>query len=508
MLLQLDPAGHTPLYLQIRDQIRSLITSGQLTRGERLAASRELARQLGVHRTTVANAYAELEADGWIEGHVGRGTFVARSPESERGPRAAVRGAATAANGILWESLFAQPTEEGFFDLLVPETGPDVISFATARPPESSFPIEQFRRCADVVLRREGRRLLQLGPTDGYPPFKEFLLEWLGRDGIRAEAGEILVTNGCQQSLDLTRRVFLRPGDAVAVENPVYPGAAMALGGAGVKCLPVPVTDEGLNLDALEMILAQSRVRLLLLTPNFHNPTGTTMSLEARRRVLELTAQYQVPIVEDNIYGALRLRGKELPSLRALDSRGLIIHLNSVSKICFPGLRVGWCVASRPVIERLRISKQAADLHTSLLPQAVLAEFGQRGWLAQYLKRMRVLYRERLETLERALAAHFPPEVKWTRPEGGMSVWVRLPEGLDASELLVKAKARKVWFTPGRFFYLGLPRLNTLRLGFCALGKEQIERGVEILGGLVRSELRLLKRERPSERAAERVALV
>lgn len=506
MLLQLDPGSHVPLYIQIRDQIRSLIASGQLTRGNRIAPSRDLARQLGVHRTTVANAYAELEADGWIEGHVGRGTFVARGPDPPRATRPAAGG-----NGILWESLLAHPAEEGFFDILAPTLDPDVISFATARPPETSFPLAEFRRAADVVLRKEGRRLLQLGPTDGYPPFKDFLFDWLRQEGIRAERDEILVTNGCQQSLDLIRRVFLRPGDTVAIENPVYPGAVTALGGPGVKSIPVPVGDDGLNLDALEMILSQSRVRLLLLTPNFHNPTGTTLSLEARRRVLELAGQYQVPIVEDNIYGGLRLRGKELPSLRALDSRGLVIHLNSVSKICFPGLRVGWCVASRAVTERLRVAKQASDLHTSQLPQAVLTEFARRGWLAKYLQKMRALYRERLEGLERALESHFPPEVKWTRPEGGMAVWVRLPEGMDAAELLVKAKARKVWFTPGRHFYFAAPRPHTLRLGYCALTKEQIERGVEILGNLLRAEMRQSRRagrERTTERLAERVALV
>lgn len=510
MLLALDPASHTPLYIQIRDQIRALISSGQLARGERIAPSRELARQLGIHRTTVANAYAELEADGWIEGHVGRGTYVARGAEANRPARSVARTAA-GGNGILWESLFAHPAEEGFFDILSPALEPDVISFATARPPETSFPLAEFRRAADIVLRREGRRLLQLGPTDGYPPFKEFLLDWLRADGLRVDADEIVVTNGCQQSLDLVGRVFLRPGDSVAMENPVYPGAVTALGGAGVKCIPVPVGEDGLNLDALEMILSQSRVKLLLLTPNFHNPTGTTLGLEARRRVLELAGLHQVPIVEDNIYGALRLRGKELPSLRALDSRGLVIHLNSVSKICFPGLRVGWCVASRPVIERLRIAKQACDLHTGQLPQAVLAEFARRGWLAKYLKKMRAYYRERLVALEQALEEHFPPEAKWTRPEGGMSVWVRLPEGMDAGELLVKAKARKVWFTPGRYFYFAAPRPHTLRLGFCALTKEQIERGVEVLGGLVRAELRQSRRagrERTAERLAERVALV
>ena len=513
MMLQLDPASAVPLYRQILDQMRQLISTGALPVGERLPPSRELAQRLGVHRTTVANAYAELTADGWIEGHVGRGTFVAKGLEAPRPPVPPAPYTASLENGYLWTMLFADaPAEEGLDNLLADAveaaSDPRLISFTTARPAAELLPVEDFRRATSDVLRREGRALLQLGASDGYPPLKEFLRQELRRDGIQAGDRELLITNGCQQALDLLRKVFLRPGDLVALENPVYPGAIETFNRGGVRCLGVPVSEKGLDLDALDSLLAQQRVRLLLLTPSFHNPTGTTLSLEARKHVLELAGRRQVPVVEDSIYAALRLRGRDLPSLKALDADGLVIHLNSFSKVCFSGLRVGWMVASEPVIERLRLAKQATDLHTDQLAQAALAEFGRRGGFARLLKQARKLYQARLEVLEAALAAHFPEEVRWTHPEGGMAVWVTLPPGLDAGVLLFKSRERNVFFTPGRYFYFQGVQPNTLRLGFAGVNEAQIEKGIEILGALIKSELRQRRRQPAPRPAAARVALV
>lgn len=513
MHLTLDPASSLPLYRQIRDQIRQLIASGTLARGDRLSPSRELARRLGVHRTTVANAYAELTADGWISGHVGRGSFVSKGVEAAVAPVASHpdKDSALVANGYLWTTLLAEMPVDDPLDILLQDallSGPDLISFTTARPAEELFLVEEFRRCCSDVLRREGRQLLQLGPSDGYAPLKEFLRAELRREGIAVRPRELLVVNGCQQGLDLIRKVFVRPGDTVLLENPCYPGAIRTFQSPGVKCIGVPVSEHGLNLEALESLLAQNRPRLLLLTPNFHNPTGTSLALDVRRRVLELASQHQVPVIEDNIYGALRLRGRELPSLKALDRTGLVVHLNSFSKVCFPGLRVGWVVASEPVIERLRIAKQATDLHTDQLAQAALAEFCRRGYLRRLVTRARAVYRTRLEQAEQALVRHFPPEVHWVRPEGGMSIWVTLPEGLDAGALLFKARERKVLFTPGRFFYFQAVQANTLRLGFVGLTPVQIERGIAILGGLLRAEIRQRRRHTPRHAEPARVALV
>jgi DNA-binding transcriptional MocR family regulator len=519
--LQLDPASAVPFYRQIRDQMRQLISTGALPVGERLPPSRELAQRLGVHRTTVANAYAELTADGLIEGHVGRGTFVADAAETpkpsqpERSPAnpSWPRYTATLDNGYLWQMLFADAPPEDPLDALVKDhaavaADPHLISFTTARPAEELLPVEDFRRATSEVLRREGKALLQLGPSDGYPPLKEFLRDALRRDGIHAGDRELIITNGCQQALDLIRKVFLRPGDVVVMENPVYPGAIETFTGRGLKCLGVPVDENGLNLNVLESVLAQQPVRLLMVTPSFQNPTGTTLTLEERKRLLELAAIHQVPVVEDNIYATLRFRGRDVPCLKALDTRGLVIHMNSFSKVCFPGLRVGWVVASEPVVERLRIAKQATDLHTDQLAQAALAEFGRRGLLTKLTKKARRLYRVRFERLEKALHAYFPAEVSWVRPEGGMSVWVTLPVGLDAGALLFKARERNVVFAPGRFFYFQAIQPHTLRLGFSGLTEKRIAHGVKVLGDLLKNELRLRRRTGDHRPESSRVALV
>ncbi len=511
--LQIQPESHIPLYVQLRDQLRALVHAGELRAGDRIPASRELAVQLGVHRTTVANAYAELESEGLIQGHVGRGTFICATPETGRKftplPRANGNG-----GGVRWEALFADERPEELMTRLLYESPGDAIAFVNARPSDAFFPVEEFRRCCNAVLASDGRKILQLGASDGFQPLKKVILEMLREEGIAARNEQLLITDGCQQSLDLLCKTFLRPGDTVVIENPAYPGAIAIFGGARVRCIGVPVETSaeklgyaGVDIAALESLLAQNRVKLVLLTPDFQNPTGTTMAVAERRKLLEIIAKYQIPVVEDRIYARLRFRGNAVPSLRALDRHGVVIQIDSFSKVAFPGLRVGWCVGPENVIERLRVVKQMTDLHTDQLAQATLAEFVRRGHLDRHLTRMRKVYRSRLEALEKALEKYMPEETSWTHVDGGMSLWITLPPGFDAGELLIHARERGVLFVPGRYFYFQNPQLNTLRLGYASLDERQIARGVQTLGELVESEL--AKKQRGARRfEAGRVALV
>jgi 2-aminoadipate transaminase len=259
--------------------------------------------------------------------------------------------------------------------------------------------------------------------------------------------------------------------------------------------------------EALEATLAANRVKLIVLTPDFQNPTGTSMSLASRRKVLELAARHQVPIVEDHIYARLHLREERVPSLKQLDRANLVIHIDSFAKVAFPGLRVGWIVAPAAAVERLRLVKQTTDLHTDQLAQATLGEFLRRGLFTKHLVKMRKVYSSRLEALDQALRKHMPEEARWTRPEGGMCLWLELPPGFDASELLIHVKERGVLFAPGRYFYVQNPLPNTLRLGFASLDEKQIARGVATLADMLRVEMR--KRQRGVRRAERsRVALV
>jgi 2-aminoadipate transaminase len=284
--------------------------------------------------------------------------------------------------------------------------------------------------------------------------------------------------------------------------------------GARARCLGVPIQTRpepgatlGLDLEALEATLSANRVKLIVLTPDFQNPTGTSMPLASRRKVLELAGRHQVPVVEDHIYARLHARDERVPSLKQLDRANIVIHIDSFAKVAFPGLRVGWIVAPATAIERLRIVKQTTDLHTDQLAQATLAEFLRRGLFTKHLAKMRKVYASRLVALDEALRKHMPEETRWTRPDGGMCLWLELPLGFDASELLIHAKERGVLFAPGRYFYVQNPLPNTLRLGYAGLDEKQIARGVATLADLLRVEMR--KRQRGVRRAERsRVALV
>jgi len=511
--VHLQPESHVPLYVQLRDQLRALVHAGDLRPGDRIPASRELATMLGVHRTTVANAYAELESEGLIQGHVGRGTFIRGNNNGLKitPPAPAVLNGH---NGIRWELLFADERGDEVLSRLTASAPDDSLSFVMARPAQEFFPVDELLNCVNAVLRDEATDVLTLGPSDGYQPLKEALLDLLRREGIPAKDENLLITGGCQQSLDLISKAFVRPGDSVILENPTYPGAVTIFNGARARCLAVPIRTHaepgsslGVDVEALEATLAANRVKLIVLTPDFQNPTGTSMPVAARRKVLELAARHQVPIVEDHIYARLHAHDERVPSLKQLDRSNLVIHIDSFAKVAFPGLRVGWIVAPAAAIERLRIVKQSTDLHTDQLAQSVLAEFLRRGLFAKHVAKMRKVYASRLLALDEALRKHMPEDARWTRPEGGMCLWLELPPGFDASELLIHVKERGVLFAPGRYFYVQGPLPNTLRLGFAGLNEKQIARGVQTLADLLKVEMR--KRERGVLRAERsRVALV
>jgi 2-aminoadipate transaminase len=513
--VHLQPESHVPLYIQLRDQLRALVHAGDLRPGDRIPASRELATVLGVHRTTVANAYAELESEGLIQGHVGRGTFIQGNGNGLKltPPPPPMLGNNNG-NGLRWELLFADERGDEILSRLTASAPEDALSFVMARPAVDYFPVEELQICVNTVLRREATDVLNLGSSDGYAPLKEALLELLSSDGIAAKDENLLITDGCQQALDLISKAFVRPGDCVVLENPTYPGAGAIFNGARARCLGVPVNTHaepgkplGVDVEALEATLAANRVKLIVLTPDFHNPTGTSMPLASRRKLLELASRHQVPVVEDHIYARLHAREERIPSLKQMDRSNLVIHIDSFSKVAFPGLRVGWIVAAAAAIERLRLVKQTTDLHTDQLAQATLAEFLRRGYFAKHLSKMRKLYATRLTALDEALRKHMPEETRWTRPEGGMCLWLELPPGFDASELLIHAKERGLLFAPGRYFYVQSHLPNTLRLGFANLSEKELARGAATLADLLRIEMR--KRQRGVRRAERsRVALV
>lgn len=456
---RIDPNSQTPVYRQLHDHIAESINLGLLWNGERLPATRELAGQLGLNRTTVSAAYALLEENGYIQGHVGRGSFV-RSPAPHH-------AAADAAPG---------PGE--------------LISFASSRPAQDHFPLAEFQAtCQEVIGAPAASAILQLGSPSGYAPLRQYLLEEARAAGDAGPDDDVLVTSGCQQALDLIQRVLAPIGEAVAVEDPVYHGLKNVFSRGGARLIGLPISEFGVQIDAVRRAITQDRPKLLVITPNFQNPTGATLPLSSRDQLQKLAAENGVTIVENDIYGQLRYSGEPVSTIKSLDATGSTILLRSFSKIAFPGLRVGWIVASRPVIARLAEAKQWCDLHTDQLSQAILLRFAESGRLAAHTESVRRAGAERLATVLDACDRHLPPGTSFTRPQGGMSLWIRLPEPLDATTLLSAAQRENVNYLPGTLFAINSQQRGTMRLSFGGLSPAYIEAGLERLGRVVRNEM-------------------
>ena len=510
MLLELNRDSHVPLYAQIVSEVCRRMTDGALKVGDRLPANRELARTLGVNRNTVTTAYAELAADGLISSRVGSGTYVTRLPSPT--PRASFKAqdpGSPISSPMLWDALLTLQTRDNWLaEMSSLEQRRDGISLALALPSADLFPLDDFRRSVDRVLRKQGRVLLQLGATSGYAPLQEYIASQLALSGAKVSADEVLITNGCQQSLDLIRQILVEPGEEVVLENPTYPGALSVFCGGGSKYISVPVARNGMDLNVLEDVLSQRRAKLIYVVPSFQNPTGVTMDSAARHQLIGLAARYRVPIVEDDIYRELRYDGPEVPPLKALDEHGLVIYISSFSKVGFPGLRVGWIAAPKLVIEHLNRVKQRCDLHASLLAQAAIHEFAKRGLLGKHIKRVKKAYRLRRDAMLEALDRYFPDEASWSRPEGGMSVWVRLPGALGSRQLLHQAAESGVTFISGDHFFASSPRENVMRLSFTMAGPQAIDEAVKRLAAIMKTQLLKLKKQRGTMRADGLRALV
>jgi DNA-binding transcriptional MocR family regulator len=512
MMLRLDRDSRTPLYLQIRNQLREMILDGTLSEGSRLPPERKMAAALGVNRNTVVNAYRELAADGLVEAHVGRGTTVRRPPvvSTVEPPMDELSGPGAAPfHPLVWGEYFV-PRSEGGRSLLLRDltallTRPDTISFAAGIPAPELYPLDDFRQAMAHVLDTAGQALLQPCPVEGYYPLRQVIAQRMAGRGATLQAENTLIVTGSQQGLDLIARAFLKVGDEVVVEAPSYLGALQIFSAAGARLLGVPVDEEGMRLDILENILIRYRPKLIYTLPTFQNPSGCSMAPRRRLRLLELARRHRVPIVEDDPYGELYYTDQAPSPLLALDQDGYVIYLSTFSKILFPGLRLGWVAAPRPVIERLSQIKQLADLHCSTLIQGAVHEFCQRGALDKHLDRVRDLYRQRRDAMlaalrhaqDTALTEHGLAGLEWDEPQGGFNLWCRLPPGLKARQLMAEAARQSVALVPGEVFYPDGGGQEEMRLNFSCPPVALIEEGVQRLGAALRSLMRRRKREKP-----------
>ena len=396
-----------------------------------------------------------------------------------------------------WASAVGNISSSAIRELLKVIEQPGVISFAGGLPAPECFPAEEIGLAAERVLAREAGRVLQYGPTEGFPPLRDFLIELMRGRGLPVGLANLLVTSGSQQALDIIAKLLVDPGDLVVVEDPTYVGALQAFRPYRPTFATLPMDDQGLRVDALERLLAEGRrPKFLYTVASFQNPTGVTLSAERRRALIELAARHELPIVEDDPYGELRYSGEAPPLLAALDIERWgaprhVLYLSTFSKLLVPGLRVGWAVAPEPLLRRMVQVKQGLDLHTSSLAQAIAYETCRDGLLARQIPRICAVYQARRDAMLAALEQHMPAGTRWTRPDGGMFLWITLPDGYNTTDLLAVAlEQQRVAFVPGGAFHANGGGENTMRLNFSFSPPEQIADGVRRLALVLGQALR------------------
>ncbi len=505
----LDRTSAVPIYRQIARQIREAVATGDLAVEDRLPTSRALAAALGVNRLTVTRAYQELTRTGVVASRVGRGTWVrdgASAPGvvDAGGPpdRGSVPAMTAGPDALPWASILSRARTRRAEPAHRPVPGvssDDAISFAWLFPDPALYPMDAFRRAMQAVLKRDGRSVLGYGPPGGYPPLRALIARQMRQRGMEVAEEEIIVTNGSQQALDLLARALIDPGDQVCVEDPTYLGAVEVFQSYGADLSGIPMDEEGAVIGWVEAACDRRRTKLAYLMPDFQNPTSRTLSRGRREDLVALAGRRRLVLIEDDFDSEIRFEGDPLPTLKSLDRSGCVAYVSTFGKKLLPGLRVGWLAAPPPLAERCLRLKRISDYSTSVLLQAAVHEFCLRGSMRRHLANVVAAYGERRDAMLEAMSACFPPGVSWTRPEGGLTVWVTLPVGVDADGVAADAEARSVLVGRGDLFYLGAAPRGHLRLAFSQASPAQIRKGIEILGEVIRKRIAA----RPRSAAAE-----
>ena len=399
-----------------------------------------------------------------------------------------------------YAGLFADRTKvmrsSAMRDLMAITARPEVISLAGGLPDTSTFPPESFAAQMTRIAHESSAEALQYGPTEGFDETKECIAEVMAAEGMNPDLDDLIVTTGGQQAIDLICKSLVNPGDPVICEAPTYPGAIPTFSSYEADVIQVSTDDDGMVVDELESVLddlarAGRRPKFIYSVPSFQNPAGVTLSAERRERLVRLARQHEVLVVEDNPYGLLRFEGEPLRTLYSLDGGDYVLYLGTFSKILSPGIRVGWVAAPPPVLEKIGLGKQAADLCTSTLTQYFVQEYFSEGRWREYIDDLVGIYRARRDAMLDALAEHFPRQAEWTTPEGGLFVWATLPDYIDTTDLLAKALRENVAFVPGRAAYVDGRGAASMRLNFSATGEEELREGIRRIGNVVAEQVAL-----------------
>ncbi|MDT8903486.1 PLP-dependent aminotransferase family protein [Anaeroselena agilis] len=487
LLLTVDEQSLEPIYRQIVAQIRDKIAGRVLLPGERLPSTRRLADQLGIHRSTVATAYQELWALGFID----------LSPGSRPRVRDRMQFATAADRGdkglVDWQTVVSPASEAVWrtyrrLDPLGKESTPALINFASMNMDSRLFPLESFRACLDRAVKNHGDALLGYGARAGFPPLREYIARRLQSHGISVTADEILITNGSQQGIDLVFRMIAAPGKTVAIESPTYDYVLPLLRFYGLRPVEIPIRQGGMDLGALAAAIAQERPVLVYTMPTFQNPTGISTGQAHRERLLSLCEQHRIPILEDGFEEEMKYSGRVVLPIKSMDKRQLVIYCGTFSKVLFPGARVGWLAAEKECVERLVAIHRFSELAPSMILQAAIHEFCQSGHYDRHIGRMHRAYRKRMQTAVRALSRHIDPAwAEWTEPSGGFLIWLKLkPAPHPPPDWKTLLAAHGVEATTGGSFFYGETPDTYLRLSISPLNEEEITEGVRRLAAALR----------------------
>jgi len=400
-----------------------------------------------------------------------------------------------------YAGLFAERTgvmrSSAMRDLMAITARPEVISLAGGLPDTSTFPAGTFAAQMTRIAQESTAEALQYGPTEGFAETVDCILEVMGAEGMLPDPDDVIVTTGGQQAIDLICKTLVDPGDVVVCEAPTYPGAVPVFCSYQADVVQIECDDDGMRIEDLEGVLERldgedRRPKFVYSVPTFQNPAGVTLSLERRQRLVELARQRELLVVEDNPYGLLRFAGEPLPPLYQLDGGDFVIYVGTLSKILSPGIRLGWAVAPPPIMEKIVLGKQAADLCTSTLTQHFVREYFAEGRWREYVDSLVEIYRRRRDTMVESLREHFPAQASWTEPQGGLFIWATLPDYIDTGDLLAKALREDVAFVPGQAAYVDESRgRSSMRLNFSGVGEEEIREGVRRIGKAVAEQVDL-----------------
>jgi 2-aminoadipate transaminase len=421
-----------------------------------------------------------------------------RAEGGERGRMAPPRS--TSRDLERYARLFASRTRvmksSAMRDMMSITTRPEVISFAGGLPDTSTFSPEVFSAVTEAIARESVAKALQYGPTEGLPGTVECIREVMAAEGMDVDPEDIIVTTGGQQVIDLVTKTLIDPGDVIVAEAPTYPGAVPTFSSYQANVVQIEMDSDGMRIDLLQETLdrleSEGRSPKFIYTiPTFQNPGGVTMSLERRHALIDIAHERELLVLEDNPYGMLRYEGAAQPTLRSLDEGVFVMYLGTFSKILSPGLRLGWVVAPPPVIEKINMGKQGADLCTSTLSQLMVEAYFKESRWRDYVEQLTEIYRKRRDTMLDALAEHFPPQAEWTHPAGGLFIWATLPDYIDTTDLLARALRENVAFVPGAGAYLDGRGHASMRLNFSNSSEDEIREGIRRIGKVINEQVAL-----------------